>query len=118
MEKLDKTSNQPLLDESSVEENTTVIENASLPEEAEESVMRTRFASEVGGRKNKGLVRVFDRVGGWFGFGEKREAAAVGKDGSAILPLPGEPKSKLGRGGWTAVAILIVALPLLALTLA
>lgn len=113
MEKLEETSNRQIIDQSTTVETNSTVEVA----EEGESVLRTRFASEVGGRKNQRLSKLFDRVGGWFGFGEKREAA-VNKDGSAILPLPGERKTKLGRGGWTAVAILLVTLPLLALSLA
>jgi len=85
-------------------------------ENDEAGILRSKFASEMGGRNNSRLTAVFDRAGNWFGLG-KRDVAATNAQGNPNLPLPGAPKSRLGRGGWTAVAVLIVALPILAVTL-
>jgi len=103
-----------------LEEPVTNIEIEETPvtpvtTEGDEPVLQTKFASEVGGRSSHNLARLFDRLGGWFGLGGKseRDTSASGKGGNLNLPLPDKPKNRLGRGGWTALGVLLVMLPLL-----
>jgi hypothetical protein len=115
-----ETSENQILEEpaTSVTEETepTPQPESGSEDESELPVIDSRFASGVGKRGSNRLTKFFDRAGGWFGLGNKPEAT-INKDGTANLPLPDKPKPRLGRGGWTAIGVLLVLLPLLALTL-
>ncbi len=85
--------------------------------EADEPILKSKFASEVGGRNSGRLTAFFDRASGWFGMNAKSDKATSDKAGKPNLPIPVSAKNGLGRGGWTAVGVLLVTLPLLAATL-
>lgn len=118
MKKVEETPDRQALAPDQLPEDELIEASPETLEEAE-PVYRPKFASEVGGRRSNRLTKFFDRTGGLFGSGQKKgqDAGVINEDGTPVLPLPPAKKQSLGRGGWTAVAILLVTLPLLGFTL-
>lgn len=93
------------------EEVSANLENEN---EADLPVLRSKFASDMGGRSSHRLSKAFDRLGSAFGeaASNNENSPVSDPEGRANLPTLSNRKNNLGRGGWTAIGVLLVFLPL------